>query len=578
MDKIIRTMALQISKEDTQVLLKDKNVLIEPTIEKYRTAGQIAQTALNFLISLINKMYHEKSMEPLPIHQLCLLTDSFIADCLSTKFKNKVNEKGISMPTCIDIDEINENWCPEVDDIENLSRWNQKSRSTKSIELCNGVTSSLSGFLKVGDVAKITLGCHIDGYTCNVSHTVVIYPTVQDAQSGKLLPEAALLGGKADALAATHIAVESVTNLLAAANDLTKLPADFNATKVTGSLIRTVVDTIAQSYNCCVVPGSRIRRIKRFLSGQNENIIVERDFKGVIWTESHQEAAMLARTVNETAVDVKRKNPFITEDTVVPTDDFTVVKGEVYMIDLKLAPLQGLEPGLITLHTVDQFSGKSESSDLVARPGAICRDFSKSHVLKLRAARQVLTRLDKQGVYPTKLAHIADSFPLDVQEPDFETIKQEIKPFRLGFSEISNNYLTIDRDVTIVKHVPWAKILDLTNPSGVSSYDAMAKNKGLYPGFELPLPKLGLSNLQLKSLLKKHSTPVPVVRQCVTVAICDEELLRISGNLKSNWVHSVYSMDTASNIVAGIFKLAQLSEDKRFGLKIRETQPWKMKF
>ncbi|BAO38631.1 probable metalloprotease ARX1 [Kluyveromyces marxianus] len=570
-------MSLQISKEDTQVLLKDKNVLNEPTVEKYRTAGQIAQTGLRFLINMINKMYHEKSAAPLPIHQLCLLTDSFIAECLSTKFNNKVNEKGISMPTCIDVDEINENWCPEVDDIENLQHWNQKSRNSKSIEKCNGVNSSLAGFLKVGDVAKITVGCHIDGYTCNLSHSMVIYPTVQDAASGQTVPEAALLGGKADALAATHIAVETVTNLLACANDLTKLPADFNASQVTGSLIRVVVDTIAQSYNCCVVPGSRVRRIKRFLSGQNENIIVERDFKGVIWTESHQESSMLAKTVDETAVDIKRKNPFITEDTVVPTDDFVVAKGEVYMIDLKLAPLQGLEPGLITLQTVDQFSGKSESADLIARPGAICRDFSRTHILKLRSSRQLLARLDKQGVYPTKLAHVADSFPLDTQEPDFESIKQELKPFRLGLSELANNYLTFNRDITIVKHVPWAKILELTNPAGVSSYDAMAKHKGLYPGFELPLPKLGLSNLQLKSLLKKHSSPVPVVRQCITVAICDEELLRISGKLKPNWVHSVYSMDATNNIVAGIFKLAQLSEDKRFGLKIRETQPWKMK-
>lgn len=570
-------MALQISKEDTQVLLTDKNVLVEPTLEKYRTAGQIAQTSLRFLINMINRMYHEKSTEPLAIHQLCLLTDSFMADCLSTKFNHKVNEKGISLPTCIDIDEVNENWCPEVDDIENLGRWNSKSRSARSVETCNGINSSLNGFLKAGDVVKITLGCHIDGYTCNLSHSMVIYPTVQDPASGAAAPEAALVGGKADALAATHIAVESVTNLLACANDLTKLPQEFNFNKVTGSLLRSVVDTVAQSYNCCVIPGSRIRRIKRFLSGQNENIIVERDFKGVVWTESHQEALMLSKTVTETSIDVQHKNPFINEDTVVPTDDFTVLPGEVYMIDLKLSPLQGLEPGLITLQPVDQFSGKSESSDLVARSGSICRDFAKSHTLKLRASRQLLAKLDKQGVYPTKLSHLADSFPLDLQEPDFDSIKKEIKPFRLGLAEISNNYLSFDREITIVKHIPWAKILDLTNPTGVSSYDAMSKSKGLYPGFELPLPRLGLSSLQLKSLLKRNSTAVPVVRQCVTVAICEDESLRISGKLKSNWVHSIYSMDPSNNVVAGIFKLAQLSEDKRFGLKIRETQPWKTK-
>lgn len=569
-------MALQISKEDTQVLLKDKNVLIEPTLEKYRTAGQISQTAMKYLVGMINRMYHEKSEDALPIQQLCLLTDSFIADCLSTRFNHKVNEKGISQPTCIDVDEVNENWCPEVDDVENLERWN-KGRSTKSVETCTGVNSCLSGYLKTGDVVKISLGCHIDGYTCNLSHSLVIYPTVQDPSSGTIMPEAAILGGKADALAATHIAIETVTNLLACANDLTKLPQEFNFNKVTGSLIRTVVDTVAQSYNCCVVPGSRVRRIKRFLSGQNENIIVERDFKGVIWTESHQEAQMLSRTVTETSIGVKHKNPFINEQSVVPTDDFTVLSGEVYMIDLKMCPLQGLEPGLVTLQTVDQFTGKSENSDLIARGGTLCRDFSKSYTLKLRTSRQLLNRLDKHGVYPTKLSHLADSFPLQLTDPKVDSIKQEIKTFRLGLAEISNNYLTYEKEITLVKHVPWTKILELTNPTGVYSYDAMSKTKGLYPGFELPLPRLGLSSLQLKSLLKKNSTPVPVARQCITVAICDDELLRVSGKQKPNWVHSIYSMDQNSNIVGGIFKLAQLSEDKRFGLKIRETQPWKVK-
>ncbi|AET38986.1 putative hydrolase Ecym_3508 [Eremothecium cymbalariae DBVPG len=579
-------MALAISNEDTQLLLNDKNVLQEHNLEKYRTAGQITETTLKFLVRLINNSYHfKKYSTPLSISELCSLSDSFMQTCINDVFANKVNEKGIAHPTTIDIDEISKGWAPELDDASNLTHWNKDHAMGKKREsVCQGRKSAVAGFLQEGDVVKITLGCHIDGYTSQVSHTLVIYPTITSEETQELVPAGPLLGPKADAIAATHIAVESVTSLLACALAPEKLPAAFPERQVTGSLIRLVVDTIAKTYNCALVPGSRVRRIRRFLAGQYEGVVAERNVKGVYWTESHQEAELLSASVEDKDVVKSKKGNGFTNDSAIATDDFSVLPGEVYLIDLQMAPLDGLPRGLITLQSVDQYSGKSHNQEtLVARPSIICRDFAQQQVLKLKSSRQLLNKLDKSGVFPKKLSHLSNAFPLDIENPDWETISKELKPLRLGLSEITNNYLATVKSIQVCKLIPWDTILKAANPTGSHGIDA---NEQALPGHELPLPQLNISSLKLKALMKE-AISVPVARKSITVVLCSssitssgkEELLKLNGGscTRTSWVHSKYELNSSDKISQGIFQLAQLSKDKRFGLTIRETQPWKMK-
>lgn len=209
-------MALAISHEDTQVLLRDKNVLQDSTLDKYRHAGQISQTALAFVCNLINQSYHHQTGARVPIHELCLLTDSFLSTCLESAFKNKVNERGIAHPTTIDVDELASGWCPELDDVDVLKNWNKNVSADEAGSTVNGYKRCIDGFLQPGDVVTITLGCHIDGYTSQVSHTMVIYPTAENEQNVKV-PTGPLLAGKADAVAAAHIAMETVVALLGCA-------------------------------------------------------------------------------------------------------------------------------------------------------------------------------------------------------------------------------------------------------------------------------------------------------------------------------------------------------------------------
>lgn len=578
-------MELAVSHEDSQILLKDKNVLQESVIDKYRTAGQISQTALRYLINLINSIYHYKSIQrQLTIPELCLLTDSFILTRLEQCYKNKVNERGIAIPTTIAVDQVTSGWCPEIDDDENIKKSNKEQFSNKT----SPFNSTVTGVLKPGDLVKITLGVHIDGYTSEISHTMVIYP-VDASDMNNVKPTGPLLGGKADAIAAAHIAMETVTALLTCALTPEKLPPSLGS-NVTGSTIRNVVDTIASSYNCGIVPGSRIRRIRRFLAGQNEGIIAEREYKGVIWTESHEEAKLLANTEVKDISVITSNTPRVAS--AVPTDNFTVMKGEVYLIDLKFAPLENLSKrGLVTLNTVDSFTGKSHDiNQLVARSGSYIRDYSQSYQLKLKTSRQLLTKIDRQGVYPFKLSHLSENFPIDLNsgnvDEELDLIKKDLRSFRLGMSEISNNYLCVETPIQIAKWVPWDHILKSNNPNGVLSYDATAALT--LPGHEVPLPKLGISSLKLKQLIKssRETLDLPVVRECNTVVLCDSdisstgkpELLRLTGGSKTcspSWIHSKYELNSTDPTIQGIFDLMSLTKDKRFGISIRETQPMK---
>ncbi|CCE62002.1 hypothetical protein TPHA_0B03300 [Tetrapisispora phaffii CBS 4417] len=574
-------MALAISHEDTQILLKDKNVIQESVLDKYRTAGQVVQTALKYITGLINDSYHYKKSKVLSISELCLLTDSFILNCLSQFYTNKVNEKGIAFPTSIDVNQISNGWSPEIEDSENLKHWNRNLKDTE-------LQSTVTGLLNEGDVVKITLGVHIDGYTSQVSHTMIIYPV--DETNTK--PTGPLLGGKADAVAAAHIAVETVNSLLNCALTPEKLPPTLgsSAQSINGQLLRSVVDTIARSYNCCVVPGSRIRRVRRFLAGQNEGIVAERDFKGVVWAESHQEAELVSQSdsVKDLSI-IERGHSELTNASAIPTDQFVVQAGEAYLVDIKMASLEKCpKRGLVTLETIDKFTGKTDNvNSLIARPTIFVRDYAHTHILKLKTSKQLLSKIDKQGVYPLKLSNLSKlALSKDITPDELNELKRELRSSRLGMNEIVNNFLCIEAPIQAAKWVPWDHILKVTNPNGNLSYDATASLT--LPGHELPLPKLGVSALKLRQLMtsSKEALSIPVARESNTILLCTDdvssgegpELLKLTGGSKTcppSWVHSKYELDPQDSIVQGIFQLASLSKDKRFGLSSRETQPMK---
>lgn len=549
-------MQLAVHQDDANILLNERNTLSESVLEKYRTAGQISQTTLKYLIQLINDSYHlGKTERPYSVQELCVLGDSMLMKLVDNVYKDegKVREKGLAHPVTLDVNEFVGNVSPELD------------------------STSPQYTFQAGDTVTISLGAQVDGYTALASHTIVIYPPGVMVDN-EIKPEGPLLGSKADAIVATYIATEAMAALLGLALTPEKIQSipglENSASVITGTTIRNVVDSIAASFGCVVIPGSKVRRVRRFLAGQAEGIVAEKDFKGVVWDESSQEAELLRKaTGSDMIIHDNKKSASTSVSSAIPTDEFVIEAGEVYNIDLRLcSTAEFQEKGLITLEDIDDPKNK---------PTIFIRDVAVTHHLRLKSARRLLGFVDREfSVYPFKLTHTCESFPVDFENGNVHqqlaAIKDEIKVHRLGLSELSNRHLTRPKPIQRTKHIPFAKILTTANPTGRRGIDA---NKLSLPGKEVPLPALGVSALKLKSLLK-FGVPAPAVaRESTTVVLNNitNETIRLTGGNKTvapSWVHSKYQV-TGQN--AGlVHALSQLVQDSRFGIKVKEVQPFKL--
>lgn len=549
-------MQLAVRQEDANILLSEKNILNDAVIDKYQVAGQIAQTGLRYVVSLINDSYHlKKTPNPYLAQELCLLGDSILARMLLKVYTDKaaVREKGIAAPVCVEPNDLVGGFSPELDDAKNY-------------------------VFSAGDVVTISLAVQIDGYTASVAHTMVIYPPGVEID-GLLKPEAPLVGSKADAVVATHVAAETVVALLGLSltpERILLLAGLEGVQNVTGTTIRAVVNAIASGFNCVVVPGSRVRRVRRFLAGQAEGIVAERDFKGVAWGESDQEEQLLAQGTSKEVLLRDPSKP-VSARTLsdVPTDDFVVSAGEVYNVDIKMAPLGDFSvPGLVTLEEIDHFSGKNIRDEFNARSTVYIRDVAVSHGLKLKSSRALAGLVDREfSVFPFKLTHTTDGFPVLISESisvQADAIRAELKKNKLGLLEMANRHMVRARPVQAARFLPLEKVLLAANPTGKHGVDA---NKPTLPGMEVPLPRLQVLALKLKSLLRL-SQPVPVVRTNTTVVLDNTgraEVIRLTGGIPASWVHSQYTF--AGPFAGLVAQLSQMVGDERFGIAIREIQP-----
>jgi len=87
------------------------------------------------------------------IVEICAFGDKEINEELKKVYAKKRIEKGIAFPTCLSVNEICGHYSPMVSDA------NEKEKNTS--------------ILKEGDVVKVDLGVHIDGYIALVAHTKV---------------------------------------------------------------------------------------------------------------------------------------------------------------------------------------------------------------------------------------------------------------------------------------------------------------------------------------------------------------------------------------------------------------------
>lgn len=197
---------------------KDYNFIEKPAIlDKYKAAAQITNAALVKVLSLCKV--------GADIHKVCQEGDAFIEDELKKIFNNKKSkkiERGIAFPTSISVNHICGHFSPMADE---------------------------SAELKEGDVAKVDLGAHLDGFIAQAAHTIVVSADGAAKVSGKAAD--VVLGAHNAMLAAQRVIREGATN-----------------TAVTEAIAKA-----AEAYGCTPLEGGLSHKVKKHLIDGNDVII-----------------------------------------------------------------------------------------------------------------------------------------------------------------------------------------------------------------------------------------------------------------------------------------------------------------
>ncbi|XP_023344674.1 proliferation-associated protein 2G4 [Eurytemora carolleeae] len=169
-------------------------------VTKYKMSADIVNKVLKEVVELCKP---EAS-----VRDLCILSDKKLSEETSKAFKkDKKVVKGISFPTCISVNNVICHYSP--------------------------LNSEPDTIMADGDVVKIDLGAHIDGFIAVVAHTLVIGENKANPVTGR----------KADAMMAAHLASEAALRLVKPGNEtyevtdtVSKIAGAFKCKPVEGML------------------------------------------------------------------------------------------------------------------------------------------------------------------------------------------------------------------------------------------------------------------------------------------------------------------------------------------------------
>ncbi|KRX93609.1 Proliferation-associated protein 2G4 [Trichinella pseudospiralis] len=203
---------------------KDKNTEEDPledtiardsVVTKYSAAGNIADEVLKELIA--------KCEENQSVRELCEFGDKSITERAAKVFKKKNVKKGIAFPTCISVNHCIFNFSP--------------------------LKSEPDVVLAAGDVVKIELGVHVDGFIAMVAHTVVV----------NVDKEEKIMGRRADVILAAYYCLEAAVRMLR--------PGVYKNTDLID-----IIDKVAAVYNCRPVENIMSFSLKRHKLGQKKYV------------------------------------------------------------------------------------------------------------------------------------------------------------------------------------------------------------------------------------------------------------------------------------------------------------------
>lgn len=199
--------------DDEREEKKELDLTNPEVVTKYKSAAEIVNKALQLVLS------HCKPKAR--IVDLCEKGDAFIREQTGNMYKNvkKKIERGVAFPTCISVNNTVCHYSP---------------------------LSSDEKVLEDGDMLKIDMGCHIDGFIAVVAHTHV-------------LQEGPVTGKSADVIAAANTAAEVALRLVR--------PGKKN------SDVTEAIQKVAAAYDCKIVEGVLSHQMKQFVIDANKVVL-----------------------------------------------------------------------------------------------------------------------------------------------------------------------------------------------------------------------------------------------------------------------------------------------------------------
>ncbi|KAH9490552.1 Proliferation-associated protein 2G4 [Bulinus truncatus] len=177
-------------------------------VTKYKMAGDMVNAILKELIA--------KCKEGVSVLELCEYGDNRLNEETSKVFKkDKEMKKGVAFPTCVSINNCICHFSP--------------------------LKSDPPVIIKDGDVVKIDLGAHVDGYIAVVAHTVIVGANKDNPVTGR----------KADVLIAAQKALEVALRLVK--------PGNTNYSATDG------VQKVTEDFKCKPIEGMLSHQLKRHI-------------------------------------------------------------------------------------------------------------------------------------------------------------------------------------------------------------------------------------------------------------------------------------------------------------------------
>lgn len=194
----------------------EQTIAEDLVVTKYKMGGDIANRALTLVV--------EEAKPGVSVLSLCQKGDAFIMAETGKVFKKeKEMKKGIAFPTSVSVNNCVCHFSP-----------------LKSDPDCT---------LKDGDLVKIDLGVHVDGFIANVAHSFVVGATKENPVTGR----------KADVVKAAHLCAEAALRLVKPGSQNTQVTEAWNK--------------IAKSFKCTPIEGMLSHQLKQHVIDGEKTII-----------------------------------------------------------------------------------------------------------------------------------------------------------------------------------------------------------------------------------------------------------------------------------------------------------------